>query len=300
MKTYSQFISEATSVDGIYTYRKLSSKSAEFLYEWMRDNEIPNPVPPSELHCTVVCSEVEIPGFEPDSTQVMLNPATYRIRLLNQALVVEFKSDCLEAQWQKAMNLGAKSKFPTFISHITLSYKIPEDFDYKEVKPPPTFLILDGEKIRPYVNGWASLNDLKENETDDTPKIYVPTSSLNIPRQEMPQITQTNIMEFLDWFESQGVVVQFLSMPVASLRSAQDTNQVNLNKVSLLLQHSNTVSNDKPMIVSKDNFIVDGQHRWVALLNKDPQQMIEAYRINLPIEQLLTFVKDFKHVFFSK
>ena len=128
MKTYLQFITESSS--GLYTFRRLNQQSSEFLYEWMKENRVPNPNSMSELHCTVICSDVEIPGYTVDPALVMLNPATYKIAIMNEALVVQFKSDPLVEQWQKAMNLGGKSKFPTFIPHITLSYKVPEERDH--------------------------------------------------------------------------------------------------------------------------------------------------------------------------
>ena len=152
---------------------------------WMRENRIPNPISSNELHCTVVCSEVEIPGYVPDNTLVMVNPAKFKINILNNALVVEFKSDPIELQWQRAMNMGGRSKWPRFIPHISLSYGLTEWFDPTELKPPPSFLVLEPEQSRPMVDGWAAIDSIKE-ESEEDPGIYVPQNHLNIPRDDCP------------------------------------------------------------------------------------------------------------------
>jgi hypothetical protein len=258
----------------------------------MKENRVPNPIPPSELHCTVIASMVEIPGYSVDPALVMLNPATYRIAMMNQALVVQFKSDPLVEQWQKAMNLGGKSEFPTFIPHISLSYQVPEHYDYDELKPPPSFLVLQGEETKVKANGNTSINEYTIGDiTLGGGPVYVPQTSLNMTREQMPQITAANTMEFIDWLEGQGITVQFLSMPVALLRCAQGNDQVDPKKVSAL-QNSQTIST-KPFIVSKDNYVFDGHHRWLALLNRDPHYSVDTYRVNLPIKDLLAMAGKF-------
>jgi hypothetical protein len=290
MKTYLQFIAEAA--EGLYTFRRLDPQSADFMYEWMRENNVPNPLPPSELHCTVICSEVAIPGYAVDPTPVMIFPATYKIAVMNEALTVQFKSESLTDQWQRAMNLGGKSKFPTFIPHITLSYRVPEDFDYTAIKPPPIFIVLKGEEGRPMAEpGKTSINEytIGDMTLGGGPAIYVPQTSLEMPRESMPQITQANTMEFIDWLENQGIVVQFLSIPVALLKGAQ--GNVDPEKVAAL-QNSPSL-NTKPFIVSKDNYVFDGHHRWLALLNRDPHFSVDTYRVNLPLKDLLEKARNF-------
>jgi hypothetical protein len=290
MKTYLQFITESAS--GLYTFRRLDPQSAEFMYEWMRENNVPNPLPPSELHCTVVCSEVDIPGYAVDPTPVMIYPATYKIAIMNEALTVQFKSEALTDQWQRAMNLGGKSKFPSFIAHVSLSYKVPEDYDYTALKPPPIFIVLKGEESKPNAEpGHTSINEytIGDMTLGGGPGLYVPQNSLDLPRNSMPQITQANTMEFIDWLENQGIIVQFISMPVALLKSTQ--KDVDHDKVAGL-QNSPALST-KPFIVSKDNYIFDGHHRWLALLNRDPHFSVDTYRVNIPFSELLEKAKKF-------
>lgn len=290
MKTFTQFVTEDTS-GGLYAYRNLTSQSAEYLYLWMREEGIPNPVPPGNLHVTVVCTVNDVPGYSPDPTLVMLSPATYRIDQMQEALVIKFRSDALESQWQQAMNLGAKSYYERFIPHITLSYKVPEDYDHSDLKPPPSHIVLDAEQIRPRMDGWATMNGLREFTGDvisDTPGVYVPQNNLNIPREHMPQISDQHKMKFIDWLENQGIIVQFLDMPVAILRSVQ--HDIDLKKVEKMMDSQI----NKPIITSNDNYVIDGHHRWIARLNRDPHQVIPTYRINLPVQQCIQCINSWR------
>jgi len=257
----------------------------------MQENRIPNPVSSNELHCTVVCSEVSIPGYVPDNTPVMVNPASYKINILNNVLVVEFKSDPVVVQWQRAMNMGGRSKWPRFIPHVSISYNMGEWFDPTELKPPPSFLVLDQEQCRPMIDGWAAINSVQE-ETEEVPSIYIPQNHLNVPREEMPQISEADKLAFIDWLEAQGIFVQFMDVQVALLRSVQ--SEINLKKVETLSTREPHPALNKPVIISKDNYILDGHHRWLAILNRDPYRAIEAYRVNLPIGDLLDVTRRFK------
>lgn len=291
MKTYSELMSEATDCEGFYSFRSLNQQSADFLHEWMLENKIPNPVPKDKLHTTVLCTEVNVPGYTLDPTLIMVNPASYKFEMLDRALVISFKCDPLEEQWQKAMNLGAKSKYPKFIAHVSLSYMVPESFDYEDLKPPPTFLILDPEQKRPIINGWAdAVNeaDLTGDVISDQPNIYVPQNTLNISRHEMPQISDHHKMAFIDFLENNGITVQFLDMPVSVLRSAQDS--IDMKKVERMPDDAK----DKPIIISKENFVVDGHHRWISILNSDPHKTIPAYRIDLPIQRCFDYIHSWR------
>lgn len=66
---------------------------------------------------------------------------------------------------------------------------------------------------------------------------------------------------------------------------------------------------DKPIVISSDNFIVDGHHRWFAnksqLKNKslgdnDEQQFITATIININVDKLFKKIKEFKRDYNEK
>lgn len=290
MKTYTQFLNEDQG-GGFYAYRTLNAQSAEFLHEWMKEHKIPNPLSMDKLHVTVVYSENVVPGYTPDPTLLQISPASYKIDMMEEALVIKFRSDSLEEQWQRAMNMGAKSRYPTFIPHISLSYNVPLDYDPTVLKPPPTYLVFNEEKMQPLLREYTG------DIISDRPGIYVPQNNLNVPREEMPQIADQHKMGFVDWLEEQGIVVQYMDIPVSLLRSVQD--EIDLKKVQHLTDTMPDAAKRKAVIVSKDLHIVDGHHRWLAMLNRDPHQTIAAYRVNLPIKELLAITRNYRQTFYK-
>jgi hypothetical protein len=293
MKSYLQFMTEElTANDGLYSFRKLNAYSSGLLTEWMSEYRVPNPVESIELHCTVICSKASIPQYKLDAMPVMLNPATYHIDILGEALVLSFRSDTLHRQWLTANALGAQSRWPTFRPHITLSYKVPVEFQFEDLKPPPVPLVLDSEQGRVMVDGWAAINQVVES--NDFPQLYSPEIHLNIPREKMPQIASDHVGEYIGWLEANNVEVDWDQQVASSLRSVQ--KDINLAKVAAL---SNTIPEEmlgKPLIVSNDHYILDGHHRWLAIMNRDPHYPINTYVVDLPIAQLLNLSKRFPKV----
>jgi hypothetical protein len=143
-------------------------------------------------------------------------------------------------------------------------------------------------------NGWAALDEytIGDMTLGGGPAIYVPQNTLHIPREEMPQIADATKLAFVDWLENQGIHVQFIDIPVSLLKSVQD--HIDLKKVENLTTNLPEKALSKPLIISKDNFILDGHHRWLALLNRDPHFAVSAYRVNLGIHELLYITKKYR------
>lgn len=120
---------EQTEDPGMYSFFGLEGKSAEALYNWSKTVGIPNPVKPSELHSTCVYSPVSFPGYKPYRKAFSVDPKSYSLSILGDALVLKFTSEIGESQWEKAKSLGAHFTFSSYTAHITLSYE-PGIFNY--------------------------------------------------------------------------------------------------------------------------------------------------------------------------
>jgi hypothetical protein len=287
MKTYSQFMNEGVTGDGLYTFRKPSLSSIEIIEEWIQENRIPNPIAAKDLHVTIVCSDANVPNYKLDSRPVWINPATYNVDVLGEALVLRFKSDVLTQQWTQAKALGAESKWPTYQPHLSLSYSVPDDYDHSGVKPLPVQIILDQEQSRPIIDGWAAINHLREYTIGDMTLGGGPVfqSSPDLSKQPIPQVRNADIPEFVVWLERQGIHVNFLKMAVSELRPIGTTaSAVRTIPDATLIQ---------PLIASKDNYILDSQQRWQTLLNRDPHYKINTYQVDLPIGELLAIAHGF-------
>lgn len=107
----------------------------------------------------------------------------------------------------------------------------------------------------------------------------------------MPQIPGEQLPAFITWLESKGVIARLGRKAVGDLRATQ--KEINAQKVESL--RGKNLGN-KAIIISKDNYVLDGHHRWAALLADDPGKLINVIQVSLPIRTLLQVGFDFPGV----
>ena len=123
------------------------------------------------------------------------------------------------------------------------------------------------------------------NESD----IVKLNNTLGIERGELPQIPKDSIEEYLGYLESNKIPFEIQSQPVASLNSSQ--TEIDLDKVRDMMTDEDV--NNTPIIVSKDDYILDGHHRALAAFNSDKESEIPVIKIDLPIDELIEVSNDF-------
>jgi hypothetical protein len=118
---------------------------------------------------------------------------------------------------------------------------------------------------------------------------------LQIARNELPQIKSTDVPEFIQWLDSQGVESFKTSELVGSLKPVQ--KEINLEKVySMADKHKEgeiDLSKGKPVMASNDDHIIDGHHRWYALKELDPKNEIDIILIDSSARKLIELMKEF-------
>jgi hypothetical protein len=295
MKTFSQFLSEGSTTQyGVYSFRPLSPSCATALHEWMIENQIPNPVPVPELHCSVITSTTHIPSLLPEQTEVLLKPYSYKLEMMERALTVSFRSSTLQERWNRVFNESGTPKYRSFRPHITLSYAVPLDYAdiIEELKPPPFPIILGPEQVEPLIEDHDERVRLVEAAIAAHPvNVYVPPGSLNVPRNAMPQIKSDLVSHFLIYLRDHGIRVTTEKVTVSVLHPTQ--KEINLEKVESMMLVAPERALSKPVITSDDNYILDGHHRWLALLNRDPHFRIDTYRVHCKIHDLLKYANGF-------
>lgn len=118
--------------------------------------------------------------------------------------------------------------------------------------------------------------------------------NLGISRSKMPQIATANVPAFVAWLKDKGIRSRVGNDPVGRLKATQ--KEINPQKVEKMMDAPDSVLM-KPVMVSKDDYILDGHHRWAALLSKDPGLQIRTVRVELPIRQLLKEAHEFPESF---
>ena len=124
---------------------------------------------------------------------------------------------------------------------------------------------------------------------------------MGLSRMELPQIKSTDVPEFIKWLDSKGVDSLRTSMEVGELTPIQ--KEINLQKTdSMAEKHERgeiDLSTGKPVMVSNNEHLIDGHHRWYALRELDPNNKLDVVMIDAPILDLLSLMKEFPKTSFK-
>lgn len=109
-----------------------------------------------------------------------------------------------------------------------------------------------------------------------------------IPREDMPQIKEADLPEFLKFAKKRGVTVKYGRRDPKLLKAKQ---RIDLEKSASMPEHALK----KPILITKDNFILDGNHRSGAhLLRKTKTNTIE---LGLKFADAIKLMFQFPKVF---
>ena len=142
---------------GLYVAAFFDEESNNKLAEYMRVNNIPEPVNTASLHTTIVYSKVPVPNFEPNHSvdiDVDTTHATFEcweMRNGARCLVLKYFSPYLHFRFQEAMQDGAMYDFDEYKPHVSLSYEMPADFDVSTLPPLGFPLKIVGEYSEPLI-----------------------------------------------------------------------------------------------------------------------------------------------------
>ncbi|MEM1083232.1 MAG: DUF935 family protein [Verrucomicrobiota bacterium] len=108
------------------------------------------------------------------------------------------------------------------------------------------------------------------------------TGTLGIPRSVMPQIRQDNRAAMINFLKVRGVIWKEEVTTPADLKPTQA--EYHPEKVS---DASMWKRGMRKLLVSADNYVVDGHHQWMSHLATAPNQKITVMRLNSPIMHVI-------------
>jgi len=121
-----------------------------------------------------------------------------------------------------------------------------------------------------------------------------PNDTLGVKRANMPQVHKDHYPEFIQYLKDHGARVAMRRVHARKLKPVQsEFSDAGVEKMMNNKDASKGTTREKPLIVSSDNYIIDGHHRWLASYNLDEDILIMQF--SLPIKQLFQLTKDFKH-----
>lgn len=105
---------------------------------------------------------------------------------------------------------------------------------------------------------------------------------LQMLRRDMPQVPTKHRDKFLNLLAKDGIQVRREMVDAASLKPTQVT--FHQTKVAEMLARD-YAPNEKPILISGDNYVLDGHHRWVIAVMRGEQMAV--FRIGLSIKELV-------------
>lgn len=121
--------------------------------------------------------------------------------------------------------------------------------------------------------------------------VYIPKSDINISRAQMPQISSKDVPTFLQQLKKEGIAFRKKQLPVGILKPSQ--GEFNPDKIKKMMKDWQAVK-DKPLLVSRDFYIIDGHHRYAGQLNDDPKSKITVIQVQLNVLDLIKKMHDFE------
>lgn len=115
--------------------------------------------------------------------------------------------------------------------------------------------------------------------------------SLNITRDKMPQIPDSELDSFIMHFSSKYGLKK-LQVPLCKLKPTQ--NEINIDKVRDMIKDRSERWKERKYLVSKNWHLADGHHDCVCGMIQNPNELVTIYKVNLPIEKMLQIMRKLK------
>lgn len=110
-----------------------------------------------------------------------------------------------------------------------------------------------------------------------------------LPRSALPQIPKEEQDNFREFLEGNDVKTSLKRIKANALKPIQA--EVNQEKVDKFKKDPQLLA--EPLIVSKDNFVLDGHHRWKAAMEIDSDQKMLCIVCDCSIRQLVELGHEF-------
>ena len=128
--------------------------------------------------------------------------------------------------------------------------------------------------------------------------------NLGISRTKMPQISSKFNKEFIAEAKKDGVKVSRGTIEAGKLTPTQkEISGVRIKKIVDNMSERDPKDygiHTFPVIISGDNYLLDGHHRWGTMLFFSPNNKINYIKFHEPIKELLERAHRFKHTVYKE
>lgn len=135
----------------------------------------------------------------------------------------------------------------------------------------------------PQIEGEKTVKQMLKGKPSDIAK-----AKAMIQAGADPESDKSIMQQMVDHLEKNGVSTKDAEIPVGKLKATQ--SEIQAGKVFGMAQNylkGEFPNIDASVVVSKDNHILDGHHRWAALLTIDPGRTMKVKQIDMTMKELL-------------
>ena len=123
-----------------------------------------------------------------------------------------------------------------------------------------------------------------------------PKDTLGKKRKNMPQIKKQDYQEFIEYLQKNGARFKSETVPADELKAMQ----AEFSDAGVIKQLKKDIDKNyagKAIIVSEDDYVLDGHHRW--LVAKNVGRDLDVFRVNMPAYELFDLVNEFEKVYYK-
>ena len=123
-----------------------------------------------------------------------------------------------------------------------------------------------------------------------------PKDTLGIKRKDMPQIKKQDYEEFIEYLQKNGATFKRETVSADELKAMQ----AEFSDAGVLKQLKKDIDKNyagKAIIISEDDYVLDGHHRW--LVAKNTGRDLDVFRVNKPAYELFDLVNEFEKVYYK-
>lgn len=154
--------------NGTYAAATYDDLTGSELADWLNLHKIPNQIPTNKLHSTIIYSRTPIPTishiemgaeelknlgwrFIPDKLALFTSSDGDK-----DVLVLTLKAPELVDMHENCLFSGATHDHDTYQPHVTLSYDIPKDFDWRNIPVPSMYFVPSRIYFEPLNLNWKA------------------------------------------------------------------------------------------------------------------------------------------------
>jgi len=118
--------------------------------------------------------------------------------------------------------------------------------------------------------------------------------TMDIDRKKMPQIKSADLQDFFKFLKDKKISTVRKTVDSSKLKASQ--GQFDKEKVKKALDDLMAGNlPDKPIVVSKDGYVIDGHHRWLAYVNAGKD--MDVFEVNVKAKELISLMSEYPKSF---